>query len=292
MTEAKENSSTVVVITGCSSGIGKALTLHLIQDPQYTVFATMRNPDSEKGKSLLDESMDAKATLQILPLDVTDTDACAKVLEKVTRLCGGVDILVNNAGYCVYGATECVTLDSIKKMFNTNVFGLIDMCKRVLPGMRKRRKGRIINISSVGGVFAQPFVEGYCASKFAVEGYTQSIARYCRNFGIHACTVCPGGVITDFGNNMHQPSMESTPDDYKELYGKAFEAYMKKNILSTQEVGAVVDVIVKAMTDKQPKIRYLTNPDIDYIFETTCGKNIDGEAAQAISDEKIFNNWK
>lgn len=293
ITEAKtEQEDIVVLITGTSSGIGKALTLHLITYPHFTVFATMRNPDSEKGKSLLDDSKNAKGKLHILAHDVTDTEACAKVVETAVKTCGRIDVLVNNAGYILIGASECNKLDNIKDLFNTNVFGLIDMCQRVLPLMRERRKGRVINISSIAGVFGQGFCDSYCSSKFAVEGYTQSIARYYRSFGVHCCTVCPGGVKTSLGLNMKMPNMQETPKDLAPLYAKAFDFYGKKQALGSQDVGEVVGVIERAITDKQPKIRYLTNPKIDYIFEVTCGKNVDGEASQDISDEKMFDNWK
>jgi len=293
MTEAKTDQEDIVVlITGTSSGIGKALTLRLITYAHFTVFATMRTPDSEKGKSLLDDSKNAKGKLHILPHDVTDTDACAKVVETVVKTCGRIDVLVNNAGYMLFGASECNKLDNIKDLFNTNVFGLIDMCQRVLPLMRERRQGRVINISSVGGVLGQAFCDSYCSTKFAVEGYTQSIARYYRSFGVHCCTICPGGVKTSFGHNMKMPNMQETPKDIAPLYQKAFEFYRKKNALESQDVGEVVSVIECAINDKQPKIRYTTNPKIEYIFELTCGKNVDGEASQDFSDEKMFDNWK
>jgi len=283
---------TVVLITGCSSGIGKALALHLIKDPQYTVYGTMRDPQSMKGKAVRHEAKNARGKLHILSLEVTDTNSCARAVETIVNAHGGIDVLVNNAGYMLFGASEFEKLDSIKALFNTNVFGVIDMTQRVLPLMRKRKKGRIINISSLGGVFGQAFGEAYCASKFAVEGYTQSIARYCRSFGVHVCTVCPASVKTGLKGNMLMPNMAVLPSEFIELYGKAFEFYTTKNGLRVQEVEPVIEVIMKAMTDRVPKIRYNTNPELEHIFEMTCGKNMDGEAAQLLSDERMFDNWK
>jgi len=284
--------TTVVLITGISSGIGRALALRLIKDPQYTVYGTVLPADTDKGEALLKVTKYSKGKLHVIPLDVTDTNMCAKAVETVVEAYGKLDILVNNAGYMLFGASEFEKLDSIKALFDCNVFGAIDMSQRVLPLMRKRKSGRIINISSLGGVYGQAFGEAYCASKFALEGYTQSVARYCRSFGVHICTVCPGSVKTGLKGNMLMPNMDVIPMDFIELYGKAFEFYTTKNGLRVQEVGPVIDCIVQAMTDATPKLRYITNPELEHIFELTCGSNIDGEAAQALSDERMFDNWR
>jgi len=284
--------STVVLITGISSGIGKALALRLIKCPQYIVYGTVLPADVEKGKVLSEQSKRERGKLHVIQLDVTDTNMCAKAVETVVNTYGRLDILVNNAGYMLFGASEFQKLDSIKALFDCNVFGAIDMSQRVLPLMRKRKTGRIINISSLGGVFGQAFGEAYCSSKFALEGYTQSIARYYRSFGVHVCSVCPGSVKSGLKGNMLMPNMDVIPSDFVELYGKAFEFYTTKNGLKVQEVDPVIDCIIRAMTDETPKVRYITNPELEPIFDLTCGKNIDGEAAQALSDDGMFNNWK
>merc|ERR1719461_1206505 len=140
----------VILITGTSSGLGKLLTLELLKSGNNTVFATMRNPDSEKGKALLEAGGAAglKGKLHILPLDVTKTEQCKAAVDKVLGMIGRIDVLVNNAGYADICVVEAQPLSKIRAMFDTDVFGLIDMTQRVLPSMRERKKGRIINISS------------------------------------------------------------------------------------------------------------------------------------------------
>merc|ERR1719300_1633747 len=110
------------------------------------------------------------------------------------------------------GPVECQPLDQIKSMFNTDVFGLIDMCQRVLPSMRERRSGRIINISSVAGVWGQPGCETYCAAKHAVDGFSQGLGRYSTSFGVHVSTINPGSIATSFGSAAVLPQVS---DPYK-----------------------------------------------------------------------------
>jgi NAD(P)-dependent dehydrogenase (short-subunit alcohol dehydrogenase family) len=181
--------SRAVLITGCSSGIGRATAERLAADG-WKVYATARRPESiadlaEKG-------------CETLALDVLDEESMQRAVQTVADAEGAVGALVNNAGYSQSGAVETVPLDAVRRQFETNVFGLIRMCQLVLPGMREQHWGRIVNIGSMGGRVTFPGGGLYHATKYAVEALSDALRFEVRGFGVNVILVEPGLITTEF----------------------------------------------------------------------------------------------
>lgn len=189
-----------VLITGCSSGFGKLIAETLLKQG-YTVFATMILLDTisaEPAKELKAFAEKTSGTVHILEIDVTDTNSVTKAIDKAVALEGKIDVLVNNAGIGGVGWTETFTERQFEKMFAVNVFGVQRMMKAVLPQMRQRNDGLIINISSIQGRVVFPYSGLYTATKFAVEGLTESYHYELAPLGIEAVMIQPGGFQTNF----------------------------------------------------------------------------------------------
>jgi NAD(P)-dependent dehydrogenase (short-subunit alcohol dehydrogenase family) len=178
-----------VLITGCSSGIGRATAEHLVEKG-WNVYATARRPDSIEDL--------AKRGAKTLALDVTDEGSMRTAVEEVERD-GPVGALVNNAGYSQSGAIETIPMDTVRRQFETNVFGLMRMCQLVLPGMRRAGSGRIVNLSSMGGKLVFPGGGVYHATKHAVEALSDALRFEVAGFGIDVVIIEPGLIVTSFG---------------------------------------------------------------------------------------------
>src|SRR5947207_4434609 len=178
-----------VLITGCSSGIGRATARHLAAR-NWTVYATAR-----RVEAIQDLAADG---CRLLALDVTDDQSMVAAVAAVDKEHGAVDALVNNAGYGEYGPVEEVPLDAARKEFETNVFGLARMAQLVLPGMRRQRRGRIVNVGSMGGRFTFPGGGWYHASKYAVEALSDALRFEVRPFGVAVVLIEPGTIRTRF----------------------------------------------------------------------------------------------
>src|SRR5215217_87467 len=183
--------SKAVLITGCSSGIGRATAVRLV-DVGWRVYATARNPENiapleERGCVLL-------------PLDVTDEDSMVSAVDEVERRDGAVGVLVNNAGYSQSGAVEAVPMDNVRRQFETNVFGVVKMCQLVLPGMRRQGFGRIVNVSSMGGKLTFPGAGYYHATKHDVEALSDALRFEVEGFGVRVSVIEPGLIRTGFAH--------------------------------------------------------------------------------------------
>ena len=181
--------SKVVLITGCSTGIGRATAERLV-DRGYTVYATARRPESIADLG--------QRGCRTLALDVTDEASMTAAVAEVEGAEGAVGALVNNAGYSQSGAVESVPIDSVRAQFETNVFGLLRMCQLVLPGMRRQRSGRIVNVSSMGGKLTFPGGGVYHATKHAVEALSDAMRFEVKGFGVHVSIIEPGLIKTHF----------------------------------------------------------------------------------------------
>jgi NAD(P)-dependent dehydrogenase (short-subunit alcohol dehydrogenase family) len=250
--------STAVLITGCSSGIGRATAKHLAQRG-HVVYASAR-----RLESIADLEADG---CRLLALDVTDEASMAAAVQAVEAEHGAVGALVNNAGYSQSGAIETVPLDEVRRQFETNVFGLVRMCQLVLPAMRARRSGRIVNISSIGGTLVFPGGGVYHATKYAVEALSDALRFELKGFGIRVVIVEPGIIRTGFAEAVSTalPKTDST-DPYA-----TFNAAVEESTHNTYEEGslvgrlggppeAVAKVIERAITVKSPKTRYRVTP--------------------------------
>jgi len=275
-----------VVITGCSSGVGMYLSI-ILAEAKYKVYATMR--DLSKDKELREEAKkrNVEDKISILELDVTSDSSTKKCFDEIFKREGRFDFLINNAGFSIPGTLEQITSEDCLRQFDTNVFGVARCCKQVLPVMRKQKSGRVIAISSVGGVSSSPFNDIYCSSKFAVEGMFESMAPLYKNFGVHCCVVEPGAIVTKFVETAMKNS--STTEDpelvrYREIYmSKVLKQFADPKLAQTGE--QVAEKIKAAMEDPFPKFRYQTNPAY------SAHMNKLSDPTGVVERETIFNRY-
>lgn len=212
MAAAMNESSTVWLITGCSSGIGRDIALAALTKG-HQVAVTARNPSAV-------EDLVAQHPEQAIAvaLDVTDRDQIAAAVRETERVFGGIDVLVNNAGYGYMAAVEEGEDDEVRAMFDTNYFGVVDMIKSTLPGMRTRGSGHIINISSMTGLVANPPNVYYSSTKFALEALTEGLSKEVAQFGIRVTAIEPGAFRTDWSTRSMKEAREPI-DAYAETVG-------------------------------------------------------------------------
>jgi NAD(P)-dependent dehydrogenase (short-subunit alcohol dehydrogenase family) len=199
-------------ITGCSTGFGRELAMHLLERG-YTTVVTARNPDD------ISDMAEVRNAL-VLKLDVTDQGQVDKAVKTVEEKLGRIDVLVNNAGIGYFAAVEESEEEQVRRMFDINVFGLNRMIQAVLPGMRKQRKGFIINFSSIGGLCSFPSLGHYNATKFAVEGLSGALCQEVEPLGIKVMLVEPSGFRTDWAGRSANESKQII-DDYAATAGAA-----------------------------------------------------------------------
>ncbi len=190
MAQKRRPEETVVLITGASSGIGKACAEHLARRG-YQVFGTSRRAPFPPIPPLPGQPI-------ILQMDVTRDESVQQAVDFIVRETGRLDVAVNNAGFGIAGAVEDTSIEEAKSQMETNFFGVLRVCRAVLPVMREQREGLIVNISSLGGVISLPFQALYSASKFAVEGLTEALRLEVRPFGIRVTLIEPGDMHTGF----------------------------------------------------------------------------------------------
>jgi NADP-dependent 3-hydroxy acid dehydrogenase YdfG len=240
-----------VLITGSSAGIGKA-TAECFQQKGWNVVATMRSPDA--GKQLA-----ALKNVLVTKLDVTDEASIAAAVEAAEKQFGGIDVLVNNAGFGVYGLLEATPVESMRRQFDTNVIGLLATTLAVLPGMRKKRSGVVVNIGSVAGKITYPLGTLYCGTKFAVEGISEALRFELREVGVRVKLIEPGIVYTNFPNATEFRNDQSL-EEYQRLIG-AFGTTMDQIWTQGTEVGVAAEAIYAAATDDSDQLRYLVGED-------------------------------
>jgi short-subunit dehydrogenase len=241
-----------ILITGASSGIGKE-TAKLFQSRGWNVIATMRNPENETELNQLDNVLVAK-------LDVLDLGSIQKAFQDGIQKFGNIDVLLNNAGYGAYGPLEAFSRDKILRQFNTNVIGLLDVTKTVLPHFRQNKKGIIINISSIGGKITFPLGSLYHGTKFAVEGISESLNYEVEQFGGQVKIVEPGMIATDFAGRSFDFSNNESMYEYQNIVGALMNALpiMAQN---ASPASIVAEVIFEAATDGKNQLRYAAGED-------------------------------
>jgi NAD(P)-dependent dehydrogenase (short-subunit alcohol dehydrogenase family) len=247
-----------VLITGCSTGIGRA-TAERLNSAGHIVYATARRPQDLSG-------LEAAGCIT-MALDVTDEESMETAVKRVEDDHGAVGSLINNAGYSQSGAIETVAMDAVRRQFETNVFGLIRMSQLVLPGMRSKGRGRIVNISSMGANFTFPGGGVYHATKHAVEAISDAMRFEVEAFGVDVVVIQPGAIRTDFDKAAVASLDEAAGADdvygeFNRRVGKATsEAYEKGALkLLGGEPDAVAKVIEKAITADRPRTRYRVTP--------------------------------
>ncbi len=237
----------IIIVTGASSGIGKATALQLIKEG-HTVYGAARRV--AKMEDLVSAGGKAVA------MDVTNHEQVHAQISKIIEAEGRIDVLVNNAGYAVYGPVEEINYEQAKRQFDVNLFGLAEVTKAVLPTMRNQQSGTIINISSVGGKIYTPLGAWYHATKHALEGWSDCLRLEVKQFGIDVVVIEPGAIKTEFDQAMdHQFGEISGP------YG-ALKKTMERVMANAYKPGnysepsVIADTISKAIKSKNPKTRY------------------------------------
>ncbi|MFZ9981349.1 MAG: SDR family oxidoreductase [Cyclobacteriaceae bacterium] len=236
-----------VLITGTSSGIGKSAVFEFAKNG-WQVIATQRNPEKENSFAGL-------SSVKLMALDVTNAQQVEEVMNKVVADFGAPDVLVNNAGYGVDGAFEAMDDEVVRRQFETNVFGLMRVTRAAIKVMRPRRSGTIIQISSMGGKITFPLYSIYHATKFAVEGFTESLHYELANFNIRLKIVEPGPIVTEFygkNRNFIKPENTSEYDDFIAKFNTAAVEVMK----TAEGPEVVAKTIYKSATDQSAQLRY------------------------------------
>jgi NADP-dependent 3-hydroxy acid dehydrogenase YdfG len=241
-----------IFITGASSGIGKE-TAKYFQAKGWNVVATMRNPEKETELTNL-------KNLVVTKLDVLDLNSIQEAINYGIETFGGIDVLLNNAGYGAYGPLESFPRENILRQFNTNVIGLLDVTRSILPHFRENRKGIIMNVSSMGGKMTFPLGSLYHGTKFAVEGISESLRYEVEQFGGRVKIIEPGAITTDFAGRSFDFNNDEKLTAYQNIVTKILSAFpqMIKNASSTD---VVTKVIYEAATDGKSKLRYMAGKD-------------------------------
>jgi len=236
----------VVLITGASSGIGKS-TANFLREEGFIVYAASRRIDRM-------EDLKAKG-IKVLGLDLTNEDSITGCVDHVISETGVIDVLINNAGYGFFGSLEDVPLSEAKRQFEVNLFGAGRLMQLILPHMRKQGAGKIINITSTGGIYATPFGGWYQSTKFALEGLSDALRMDVARFGIDVIIIEPGAVESEWTSIAldHLLKVSSMP------YAKAAEKVVKsmeKSYAHASDPVVIARVIKKAIDSKKPRTRY------------------------------------
>ena len=243
----------IIVITGTSTGIGQATAI-VLGRAGHDVFATMRNPD--RSTELQSIAKQEKLPITILPLDVDKDESVSHTINQILTERGRIDVLVNNAGISSLEALEKLELPEFQKIMQTNLFGALRCIKTVLPGMRTRRSGCIVNVSSLCGRIAVPGMTAYCASKYALEGLSEALAGEVKAHNIRIAIVEPGVIETPIFYKDDSPSKDSLyPQPRRQM--AAFEASLE-NHTSPFVVGELIREIIES---DNWQLRYPAGPD-------------------------------
>jgi NADP-dependent 3-hydroxy acid dehydrogenase YdfG len=262
-----------ILITGASSGIGKE-TAKLFATKGWNVIATMRNPENETELTALDNVL-------VTGLDVLDLASIESAVNEGIQKFGKIDVLLNNAGYGAYGPLEAFSREKIVRQFNTNVIGLLDVTKAVLPHFRTNKSGTIINISSMGGKVSFPLGALYHGTKFAVEGISEALSYEVAQFGGKVKIVEPGAIATDFTSRSIDISNDESLTEYQPLLGKVMAA-VQVMFEKASPASLVANVIYGAATDGTDQLRYAAGEDAAAVMNSR----------QQYADEIFINGVK
>lgn len=251
---AEGNTITITLVTGTSTGLGKATALELARRGHH-VFASMRKP--EAGAALLKARDEEGLKLDVIRLNITDQASIEEAISGIEQRAGDIDVLVNNAGVSGGAFVEDTPMDTLRWVMETNFFGTVAMMQRVLPKMRERGSGTIINISSISGRVAIPAMSTYQSSKWALEAHTETLASEVARFGIRVALIEPGVILTRLATKNARPDMDSPYLHFRRrltrFYAERFKVPARSQI--------VADAVYEAITTDQPKLRYLVGDD-------------------------------
>lgn len=250
--------SNTVLITGSSSGIGKATAI-FFADHGWNVIATMRKPED------IDEFKNFN-NIWITSLDVLDINSIQDAVADGIKRFGKIDVLVNNAGYGAFGALEIFDRESIIRQFNTNVIGLLDVTRAIIPHFRANHNGIIINVSSMGGRFSFPYGTLYHGTKFAVEGISESLSFEMATIGVKVKIIEPGATSTNFAGRSLDFKNDEKIVEYQELMGKLVNMIEEVDANSFSP-SVVAEKIYEAATDGTNRLRYPATPDAEALLK-------------------------
>ncbi|MGV2292396.1 oxidoreductase [Trinickia sp. YCB016] len=274
--------SKVFLITGANSGFGRALAEAALADG-HRVVGTVRNADALEAFNRLDPE---RALGKLL--DVTDTDAVHRVVAEIEADFGPIDVLVNNAGYGHEGLLEESTLDQLRKQFDVNVFGAVAMIHAVLPHMRKRRAGHILNVTSMGGIITFPGLGIYHGSKFALEGISEALAKEVKSLGIAVTAVEPGAFRTDWAGRSLVRA-ERTIADYDEVFNPIRERRRKLDGNQPGDPAKAARAMLKLVASENPPMHLLLGRDaVTLVREKLSALKAEIDAWEAVSVSTDF----
>ena len=262
-----------ILITGASSGIGKATAKHF-QAKGWNVVATMRTPEKEEELNKLDNVL-------VTQLDVLDLKSINNAVDQGIDAFGKIDVLLNNAGYGAYGPLEAFPRENIVRQFNTNVIGLLDVSRAVLPHLRENKSGKIINVSSIGGQMTFPLGSLYHGTKFAIEGISEALAYETESMGVQVKIVEPGMIATDFAGRSFDFQNKPELVAYQPLVGKVMAGFAKVGEVASHPE-AVSEVIWNAANDDSNTLRYRAGADAHQLLD----------ARKQLNDEVFISNIK
>lgn len=242
-----------IVITGTSSGIGKA-TAKYFAEKGWNVAATMRAPERETELTQIEN-------VKIYAIDVTNQETINKAYEEILKEFGTVDVLINNAGYALLGPFELTTDEQIRREFDVNVFGLFNVTRTFLKHFRENKKGIVVNISSVEGRTTLPLVQTYDSTKFAVEGFTESLSYELSHLGIKVKLIEPGAVATDFAGRSMDSAKSETITDYDAYLSNFFSLVSSEEQQMASQAEFIAEAIYEAVTDETNKLRYVVGEE-------------------------------
>jgi short-subunit dehydrogenase len=229
----------------------------------------MRNVEGGGSKQIMDIAKNENLPLQVIQLDVNNDKSVTEAINRIAKEKDRIDIVVNNAGYDLMGALEETSIDEIKAQFETNFFGVVRVMQAVIPIMRKQRGGIIVNITSLGGRISFPLNSPYHATKFALEGLSESIEYELEPFGIKIIVIEPGGVGSNFLKNLKMSTKMSDPvnSPYGSMQSSISE-YLKQWAQNTMHPSEVAKVILQAVTSDNPDFRYVVGKDAAMALES------------------------
>ncbi|MGB0526047.1 MAG: SDR family oxidoreductase [Flammeovirgaceae bacterium] len=257
-----------ILITGASSGIGRD-TAKFFASKGWNVAATMRNPQHET-------ELDKIEGIQVFRLDVLDQESIDSAVAGAIEAFGKIDVVLNNAGYGTAGPFEAATKAQVKRQFDTNLFGAMDVTRTVLPHFRANKSGMFINISSIGGLVTFPIFSLYHGTKWALEGFSESLAYEVGHLGIQVKIVEPGGVKTDFATRSLDMLQDETITDYDAVVEKIVKIFNSPERAANYATGTqIAEVIFEAATDGKDQLRYIAGEDAKELW--TARTELGGE---------------
>jgi NAD(P)-dependent dehydrogenase (short-subunit alcohol dehydrogenase family) len=261
----------IAVVTGSSTGIGFETSLTLARNGFHT-YATMRKLEGSRGsEQITDIAKRENLPLQVIQLDVDNDKSVSDAINTIVKDNGRMDIVINNAGYALAGPFEETSNEEIRAQFETNFFGAVRIMQAAIPIMREQRRGKIVNITSMGGRIAVPLDSMYHGTKFALEGVSESLQYELEPFGIKIILIEPGAVGSNFWKNLKIASKTTSPDNidspYKQIVNKVSESFKQMQQQNTIHPSEVANVVLQAVLSDNPDFRYVVGKDAAAILE-------------------------